>query len=174
MQAPVLFLISGLEGTGKTTLAAELTREFAATATMLPGQVLAGGTSVVIECVMSTDIREEWKAEAAAAGARCFVIECICSDRDVHQHRVARRHASGSSPITWQTVIDMMRIYVPDPMPDYVADATYDPDHHLRAITAALKKLSRCGFVDPSQPTEHGTDVFSLSSIRRQQLPKRR
>ena len=49
-QPPVLVLISGLQGTGKSTLAAAVAAALDAEQTMLAAETLAEGRNVVVEC----------------------------------------------------------------------------------------------------------------------------
>lgn len=74
---PVLVLISGLQGTGKTTLAAAVAAALEADRTMLPAEPLAEGRNVVVECVMAPELRQGWYADATALGATCIVVEHV-------------------------------------------------------------------------------------------------
>lgn len=117
---PVLVLISGVQGAGKTTLAAAVATALEADQTMLAAETLAEGRNVVVECVMAPNLRCEWKADAATLGAACVVVECVCSDVALHERRVRARYESGSSAISWQRALDNAKTYEPAREPDYV------------------------------------------------------
>lgn len=110
---------------------------------MLAAETLAEGHSVVVECVMAPELRQAWAAEAAGLGARCVVVECVCSDGALHEERVTARYASGKSAITWQRVLDDARTYQPAGDPDYVADAVFAIQRHVRAVVALIQR-GRC------------------------------
>lgn len=139
---PVLVLISGLQGTGKTTLAVGVAAALGADQTMLAAETLADGRNVVVECVMAPDLRHGWGVDAAAFGASCIVVECVCSDVALHEQRVRARFASGSSVITWQRVLDEARTYLSAPEPAYVADAVFPVQRHVHAVVALARRES--------------------------------
>ena len=139
---PVLVLISGLQGTGKTTLAAAVAAALDADQTMLAAETLAEGRNVVVECVMAPELRQGWDADAATLGAPCVVVECVCSDVALHEQRVKARCASGCSVITWQRVLDDARTYEPAREPDYVADAVFPVQQHVHAVVTLARRES--------------------------------
>jgi len=143
LDRPVLILISGLQGTGKSTLAARVAAALEADQTMVAAESLAEGRNVVVECVMSPGLRQEWESDAASFGAACVVVECICSDVVLHEQRVKARHASGSSVICWRRVLDDAKSYKPAGNPDYVADAVRPVRRHVDAVVALARKEQR-------------------------------
>lgn len=117
---PVLVVLGGLPGTGKTTVARLLVRRTGATylrvdeietaicgAGVLAGGVgpagygvanalaasnLALGRPVVADCVNPVaESRAAWRAAAARAGARIVEVELVCSDAGEHRRRVEER-----------------------------------------------------------------------------------
>lgn len=136
---PVLVLISGLQGTGKTTLAAAVAAALEADRTMLPAEPLAEGRNVVVECVMAPELRQGWYADATALGATCIVVECICSDAALHEQRVKSRHESGISAISWRRVLEDAQTYQPAREPDYVADAVVSLRQHVHAVVTLAR-----------------------------------
>lgn len=125
----MLFIFGGLPGTGKSTLASRLAREFGAAylrldsieegleppagrasyeiAQRLAADNLKLGIQVVADCVNPVkESREDWRRVAEAAGTPCLTIEIICSDIEKHRQRVERRLAERPGPTvpTWAQV----------------------------------------------------------------------
>lgn len=117
---PVLVVIGGLPGTGKSTIAAALARQTAtpylrvdrieqtivawttlthpvgpvgyAVAHQLAAEQLTSGLDVVVECVNPIALtRDAWPATADSADADLIEVEVICSDVDEHRRRVETR-----------------------------------------------------------------------------------
>ena len=129
---PLLIVFGGLPGTGKTTIARELTRRLAATylridaieqslreaglavgatgyviANALAAQNLMLGRIVVADCVNPVAAsRNGWRETANRCAARLIEIELICSDAAVHRRRVESRLAdiSGHRQPTWDEI----------------------------------------------------------------------
>jgi predicted kinase len=138
---PVLVLMTGLPGTGKSTIAAAVARA-------LPGALiaadpidaalvragmraeqrpdiagyevmravvreqLAAGLSAVVDAVNPFDfVRAAYFAIAAEHGAAVAVIVTTCSDAAEHRRRVEERHAAGLSPADWNEVLRQVGYY---------------------------------------------------------------
>ena len=130
---PVLYVFSGLPGTGKTSLARRLARHLGAVylridtveqalrdlcsfevegegyrlAYRVAADNLQLGVSVVADSCNTIDLtRREWESVAADSDARCVNIEVTCSDVAVHRSRVESRSSTiGGLPLpSWDDV----------------------------------------------------------------------
>ena len=133
-RSATLYVLSGLPGTGKTSLSQRLARRFEAAylridtieqvlrdlygiAVQAEGYRLAYrvaadnlrvGVSVVADSCNPIELtRNEWERLARDAQARCVNIEVICSDALEHRRRIETRQSSvpGLVPPAWQDVI---------------------------------------------------------------------
>jgi predicted kinase len=130
----MLIALSGLPGTGKTTIARELSRELAAVylridsieqsmrragrpveaeayvvAYAVAEDNLCLGRIVVADCVNPWPLtRHEWRAAAERAGVPALDVEVVCSDAQEHRRRVEARAAdiTGHKLPTWQDVLE--------------------------------------------------------------------
>lgn len=135
MAKPMLIVLGGLPGTGKTTIARELaarspcaylridTIEQAlirsgaleeagpagyAVACELARSNLALGMPVIADCVNPLPVtREAWRAVAASTSSGLLELEIVCSDPAEHRRRVESRKADipGLVPPTWEAVV---------------------------------------------------------------------
>ena len=134
MQAPTLFIFSGLPGAGKTTLGKRLAADLPAVylrvdtieqalrdlcslqvegegyrlAYRIAADSLRLGLSVVADSCNPIELtRREWEATAKAAGASAVNIEVVCSDAAEHRRRVEARSNSVAGLIlpTWDDVV---------------------------------------------------------------------
>jgi predicted kinase len=135
MEKPVLFILGGLPGTGKSTLSQLLARKLHAVhlridiiehAMRESGIALNGpegylvayrlaehnlrlGLPVVADSVNPIEItRAAWREAALGAGAPFIEIQFTCSDAEEHRRRVETRPAdiAGFALPTWQEVVD--------------------------------------------------------------------
>lgn len=130
----MLIVLSGLPGTGKTTIARKLANELAAVYLRIDSieQSIRGagrpvesegysvaravaednlrlGRIVVADCVNPWPLtRREWRAVADRAGVRALDVEIVCSDPGEHRRRVEARMAdiTGHRLPTWEEVVE--------------------------------------------------------------------
>lgn len=103
---------------------------------------LQAGHSVVLECVASPRIRQRWKETAVTAGARFWIIETVCSDRELHRRRFDERGdaSRGDWVLDWDVVEETLRTYVQHPDTEFVADAVNPVEVNVREITDRLHR----------------------------------
>jgi predicted kinase len=164
----MLIVFGGLPGTGKTTISRTLARRLRAVhlridvieqairnASVLSGGVgiagyatanalaeanLAGGLSVVADCVNPVrESRLAWRAIAAAAHVPIVEVEVVCSDAAEHRRRVEQRTADvpGLVPPDWSSV--SRHAYEPWTEPHFVLDtASLSPSAAIAAVEAHI------------------------------------
>jgi predicted kinase len=164
----VLIVLSGLSGTGKTTIARELARAAAGVHLRIDSieqslrndgwEVYAEGYHVahavaldnlrVGRLVVADSVnpwpltREAWRSVAARAGTRVLDVEVVCSDTAEHRRRVESRHADidRHRVPTWQEVVD--RDYRPWEGDRVTIDtARSGVDECVQAIVAAMARV---------------------------------
>ena len=156
-RAPLLIVFGGLPGTGKTTIARELTRRLDASYVRIDaieqslrtaglavgptGYVIGNefaaenlkiGRIVVADCVNPVVAsRDGWRQTARRNAARLVEIEVICSDAGEHRRRVEGRLAdiNGLVVPTWRDVVD--RAYEPWDRERVVLDTAKDSIDNL-------------------------------------------
>jgi predicted kinase len=161
----MLIVLSGLPGTGKTTIARKLVNELAAVYLRIDsieqsirnaGKPVEGegysvahavaednlrlGRIVVADCVNPWRLtRREWRAVADRAGVRALDVEIVCSNPDEHRRRVEARMANitGHRLPTWQEVVE--RDYHPWDVERIVIDtARLSVEDSVRSILAEV------------------------------------
>ncbi len=169
VHVPLLIVLGGLPGTGKTTVARGLARDLSAVHVRIDtieealrraggpqdladtGYRVAYGVAldnlraghwVVADAVNPIALtREAWRAVAEAARSEIVEIEIVCSDPAVHRERVETRVADipGATLPTWDEVL--ARTYEPwEPEPEVVDTARTPPDVTVRqALTAIMR-----------------------------------
>jgi predicted kinase len=130
----MLIILSGLPGTGKTTIARELAQELGAVylridsieqsirsagwpvegegyrvAYAVAEDNLRLGRRVIADCVNPWPLtRSEWRVVADRAGVPALDVEIVCSDAAEHRRRVENRATdiTGHRLPTWQEVVE--------------------------------------------------------------------
>lgn len=168
--APALVLVTGLPGTGKSTIAAAVSaatgapvfgRDVVGAALsrtgvtppgdpdglafdllgVLAGEQLRAGRPAVIDSVGGREAtREQWRAVAGAHGAPLVVIECVCSDDDVHRRHIEGRQRGipGWYELTWESVENARGHYRPWPDVGLVLDAVDPVEANVAAALASV------------------------------------
>ncbi|MGQ4005225.1 AAA family ATPase [Francisellaceae bacterium CB300] len=132
---PNAYILSGLPGVGKTTLARQLAQAMSNTTYYRIDTVeyylkkaysqeltkqgyelvyyqakenLELGKNVIIDCCNPIlESRELWNSLSQVQNTKIINIEVICSDKQIHQNRVETRYKSNTNKYpTWQTVLD--------------------------------------------------------------------
>jgi len=103
-------------------------------------QQLARGASCILDLVAREEPRREWAELAERHGVGFAVIECICSDVDVHRGRVEgrRREIPGWYELDWERVARGRELYLPLAEPKLVLDAVVPVAENLAAALAWL------------------------------------
>src|SRR5262245_49035434 len=117
---PIVLVLTGLPGAGKSSLAEEVARRTATPAfagdwlmgALKPYGVLSGlnrsdyldmyygllwtlvrrqldlGQSAIVDGLVGDSVLAAWRVLAAERGSRLVVVQCICSDPDIHRKRI--------------------------------------------------------------------------------------
>ncbi len=166
MRMPVLVLMTGLPGTGKSTVAAAVARALPAAllaadpidaalvrsgvgpeqrpdivgyAVMraVSGEQLAAGLSVVVDAVNPFRWERQAYFDAAAEhGARVAVIATACADAAEHRRRIEARYSVGLSSADWAEVLRQTGYYEPFDGEALRLDATEEAAANVRAAVA--------------------------------------
>ncbi len=84
--------------------------------TTLATRQLRFGQSAILDSVASTaSIRNAWRALANTRGAEWRVVECVCSDPELHRHRLEgrKRGIAGWPELTWEEVERVRSYFTP-------------------------------------------------------------
>ena len=173
MMSPVVVVITGLPGTGKSMLAELVARRLGAPA--FAGDWLLGslqpaarvlihlsrdeqfdlyncmlrslvhrqlllGQSAVADCLVPDEVLRDWTELAGSLDARLVVVECVCTDIDVHRSRVEGRlrDIPGWHEVDWAHVERIRAELAPLTIDRLVIDAVNPIDTNLETVLAAI------------------------------------
>ena len=111
--------------------------------TVLAERQLMLGQSVILDSVASTkSIRSTWRELAEKYHARWFVVECICSDEEVHRARLSIRHRGipGWHELDWSEVGRVKSYYHPWDEDRLILDAMKPLAENLEHLFVYLRR----------------------------------
>ncbi len=136
--------------------------------TQLVEKQLRNHQSVVLDCVVRERARARWAEIADDHAVPMFVIECVCSDIDVHRSRVDGRIRAipGWNELEWEWVENSRRTYEPLQCDKLVLDAV-DPlaDNLARARVYVGERDERAG--GPRLPSRARRDPYGREELER-------
>jgi predicted kinase len=103
---------------------------------------LRNSQSVVLDCVVRERARARWVEIAAQYGAPVFVVECVCSDADVHRSRIVGRVRAipGWDELDWKFVEISRNNYEPLGGDKLVVDALDPLTDNLARVRAYVER----------------------------------
>ena len=110
--------------------------------TVLAERQLMLGLSVILDSVASTQsIRSTWRKLAEKYNAKWLVIECICSDEEVHRTRLStrRRGIPGWHELSWSDVERVRAYYRPWDEYRLILDAMQSLEDNLKLVFEYLR-----------------------------------
>ncbi|HEX2144597.1 MAG TPA: ATP-binding protein [Glycomyces sp.] len=111
--------------------------------TLIVRQLLMG-QSAITDCLVDEPLLERWGALAAEHGADLRVIECVCSDTELHRSRIEGRSRGIPNwhEIDWDHVERMRAEFPPLNVDKLVVDAVDPIDANLTKVLAFTEARS--------------------------------
>ncbi len=110
--------------------------------TTLAQRQLMLGQSAILDSVLSIEkIRDQWRTLAGKYQAQWRVIECTCSDENVHRQRLSQRQRGipGWHELEWSEVERVKGYYAAWTEERLVIDTLKPPSENIREIFAYLQ-----------------------------------
>lgn len=94
------------------------------------------GQSAVVDCLINDGIAAQWHDNSARHAARLLIVECVCTDIDLHRSRVVgrTRDIPGWHEIDWDHVERMRHEYPPLTSRHTTIDAVNPLDDNIQHI----------------------------------------
>jgi predicted kinase len=97
---------------------------------------LALGQSMIVDCLVTDERIHEWQEVAAKHDGKVVVVECVCSDTELHRSRVAdqKRDVPGWHEVDWDHVERMREQFPPLSAERLTVDAVNSLSDNCRVI----------------------------------------
>jgi predicted kinase len=103
---------------------------------MLVTRQLLLGQSAVVDCLLDDAVAARWREIAARFDASLVIVECVCSDTDLHRQRVEGRERGipGWHEVDWQHVQRMRVEFSPLSVERLTVDAVDALEDNARSV----------------------------------------
>jgi 8-oxo-dGTP diphosphatase len=121
-------------------------------------QQLSRGKSAVADLVARDEVVDQWRELAEAYGAKFSVIECRCSDEEIHRSRIEgrQRNIPGWYELSWERVALGRSLYLAVEGPKLRLDAV---DPIAENVASASAYVSSSTVQGPFQPDPKGAPI---------------
>jgi predicted kinase len=96
------------------------------------------GQSAIVDCLMDDERIAAWRETAAGYGAELVVVECVCSDADLHRSRIEGRTRGipGWPEVGWEHVSRMRSEFPALTAERITVDAVHPVEHNEGVVLA--------------------------------------
>lgn len=103
--------------------------------TLITRQLMLG-QSAVSDCLVTDAVVSDWREHFNEFDARLYIIECVCSDEELHRSRVEgrQRRIPGWHEIDWNHVQRMRAEFPPLRTKQLTVDAVHPLEQNLRSV----------------------------------------
>jgi predicted kinase len=107
--------------------------------TLITRQLMLG-QSAVLDCLVTDAVVSDWREHVQEFDTRLYVIECVCSDGDLHRGRVEgrQRNIPGWHEIDWNHVQRMRAEFPPLSTKQLTLDAVRPLEQNIRSVLTCL------------------------------------
>ncbi len=101
------------------------------------------GQAAVVDGVVTDAVLAQWATDAAQWGAPVLVVECVCSDVELHRRRIEgrRREIPGWHEVGWDHVERMRAEFPPLRSRHLTADAVNPVEDNVELVLARLERV---------------------------------